>query len=496
MHWLVALLLAWLANNWWLRRRSYRRGITLAQLRDNLFRATGWIGGMALGELVGSAVFSAVRSAAWGIPLEPLDMPLGVLTGLGLALTLGVGFQGAPNQFARWRVEGRVSEAAVEDVLVLGGIALPLVWIPVTMLESADGPAIFALPTVALLVYVIVRLTPALVQTRSGDTSGTDPQTRVSAGDPIGLWLVFSQPVTTSADIRLICRLARHWSGPPISGSFLTGTFTLVAPSGSRIAGEHLILAHRLGRLGALFPRLEIEIRDWLRTLPTPGHWSGLWRRELYPAPALLPTAVSTLVGECDGVALVARHFDDVEVWRGHLPVGRVRVLWLGEEPVPAEVSGYPAVRLETSHPMLWFGESMRTVEPTKPSELSSASLPIELPHHGKVYFAVFSPNGRRVVTASGDGAAHLWDADSGRALGEPLRHEGMVWHVAFSPDGRRVVTASRDGTARLWDAESGRALSEPLRHESWVWRATFSPDGRRVVTASEDKTARLWDVE
>ena len=30
---------------------------------------------------------------------------------------------------------------------------------------------------------------------------------------------------------------------------------------------------------------------------------------------------------------------------------------------------------------------------------------------------------------------------------------------AAFSPDGERVVTASDDGTARIWDAESGAQL-------------------------------------
>src|SRR6185295_15934491 len=63
-----------------------------------------------------------------------------------------------------------------------------------------------------------------------------------------------------------------------------------------------------------------------------------------------------------------------------------------------------------------------------------------------------------------------------------------------FSPDGMRVVTASQDETARVWDAKTGKLLTEPLRHEG-VFSARFSPDGRRVLTASSDDTARVWEV-
>ena len=54
-----------------------------------------------------------------------------------------------------------------------------------------------------------------------------------------------------------------------------------------------------------------------------------------------------------------------------------------------------------------------------------------------------------------------------------------------FSPDGQRVVTASEDNTARLWDAASGKPIGEPMKHEDAVISAQFSPDGQRVVTAS-----------
>ncbi len=75
------------------------------------------------------------------------------------------------------------------------------------------------------------------------------------------------------------------------------------------------------------------------------------------------------------------------------------------------------------------------------------------------------------------------------------MRHDRRVFSAAFNPDGTQVVTASCEGTARLWDAATGKPLGEPMRDEAVVSHAAFSPDGTRVVTASADSTARLWDV-
>jgi WD40 repeat protein/tetratricopeptide (TPR) repeat protein len=75
------------------------------------------------------------------------------------------------------------------------------------------------------------------------------------------------------------------------------------------------------------------------------------------------------------------------------------------------------------------------------------------------------------------------------------LRGVGIVTHAAFSPDGRRIVTASDLGTARVWDAATGQPVMPSLRHKDAVDEATFSPDGRFVLTRSA-LTIYLWEAD
>jgi hypothetical protein len=65
----------------------------------------------------------------------------------------------------------------------------------------------------------------------------------------------------------------------------------------------------------------------------------------------------------------------------------------------------------------------------------------------------------------------------------------------AVTPDGRRVISASGDRTLKVWDLDSGRALAALEGHADWVKACAVTPDGRRVVSASLDTTLKVWDL-
>jgi WD40 repeat protein/tetratricopeptide (TPR) repeat protein len=119
----------------------------------------------------------------------------------------------------------------------------------------------------------------------------------------------------------------------------------------------------------------------------------------------------------------------------------------------------------------------------------------------------VFSPDGRRLVTAAvSDGgrgdSVRVWDVATGRPAGRPIEApaDNPVRHVAFSPDGRRLLLANAIRTARLYDPTTGEPAGPTLAHErGYMSRPAFSADGRLVATTTDDGhgggEARVWEA-
>jgi WD40 repeat protein/class 3 adenylate cyclase/tRNA A-37 threonylcarbamoyl transferase component Bud32/energy-coupling factor transporter ATP-binding protein EcfA2 len=79
------------------------------------------------------------------------------------------------------------------------------------------------------------------------------------------------------------------------------------------------------------------------------------------------------------------------------------------------------------------------------------------------------------------------------RAL-TPLPAQGWIVSVAFTPDGRRVVGASFDGALRVWELASG-TIVQTFAGQSSGENLTVTPDGRTVFSGAETGTVVAWDL-
>ncbi|NEQ65399.1 MAG: hypothetical protein F6K21_07860 [Symploca sp. SIO2D2] len=117
------------------------------------------------------------------------------------------------------------------------------------------------------------------------------------------------------------------------------------------------------------------------------------------------------------------------------------------------------------------------------------------LRHRGEVTSVEYSPDGKRIASTSyHDNMVRLWSSQ-GKALTVLRGHEDKVNHVAFSPDGRQIASVSRDNKVRLWSSQ-GEELDVLYGHQKWVTHVEYSPDGKQIASASDDKTVWLWDSQ
>ena len=80
----------------------------------------------------------------------------------------------------------------------------------------------------------------------------------------------------------------------------------------------------------------------------------------------------------------------------------------------------------------------------------------------------------------------------AGRSV-ELIGHDCAVVDAAFDRDASRVVTASCDGTARIWDTATGEPLSVLRGHPGEVWSVAWSPDDRLVFTSDAGGDIRVY---
>ena len=118
---------------------------------------------------------------------------------------------------------------------------------------------------------------------------------------------------------------------------------------------------------------------------------------------------------------------------------------------------------------------------------------------HGLVTrMAVFSPDGKRVATASTDRNVILWDRATLKPLFPPFPQNGEVRSLAFNADGSRLFAGNWQLAVRVWDTATGHEALPPLPHPglSTSSALVLSPDGKWLATLSLEGTVRIWNAD
>jgi WD40 repeat protein len=105
---------------------------------------------------------------------------------------------------------------------------------------------------------------------------------------------------------------------------------------------------------------------------------------------------------------------------------------------------------------------------------------------------AVFTPDGRTVLTVGPDGRVRSWDLSGNLNWTTATGHTGPARAVAATTD--LVVSGGEDGALRFWRLTDGAAVGEPIAaHEGPVMSLAISPQAR-VATVGADDALRLWE--
>jgi WD40 repeat protein len=114
-------------------------------------------------------------------------------------------------------------------------------------------------------------------------------------------------------------------------------------------------------------------------------------------------------------------------------------------------------------------------------------------PGSGKLYALALSPDGRTAAVAGYDGSIRLIDLVDGR-LRRTLRASVACYDLAFSPDGKTLASAHYGGKVAVWNADTG-AVKAFDAHKPNASRVVFAPDGSRFATTGDDGVVRVWSV-
>lgn len=115
--------------------------------------------------------------------------------------------------------------------------------------------------------------------------------------------------------------------------------------------------------------------------------------------------------------------------------------------------------------------------------------------HSDHVNYAVYSPDGSRILSASDDNTIKEWDARTGKHIRTYIGHSMSVNTAVYNPAGNCILSASSDGSIKEWDILTGSCIRAYGKNTDKVSSATYNHDGSRIIAAISEDIIREWDV-
>ena len=115
--------------------------------------------------------------------------------------------------------------------------------------------------------------------------------------------------------------------------------------------------------------------------------------------------------------------------------------------------------------------------------------------HPARVTSVAWSPDGKRIASASDDKLVTICDSSNGTTFHIYRGHAAEVYAVAWSPDGKYIASAGADKTVQIWNATTGNHLLTYSGHSGAVNSVSWSSDSTQIASGSDDKTVQVWNV-
>jgi len=112
--------------------------------------------------------------------------------------------------------------------------------------------------------------------------------------------------------------------------------------------------------------------------------------------------------------------------------------------------------------------------------------------HTDPVYDAIFTPDGKWVITASFDKTLRLWDSQSRQSVRTMSGHTGLVLSIAVHPDGTRIASGAMDNTIKIWDVPLNSPIASHGGHQGPVRAVELTNDGMWIISGGNDKTVQV----